>query len=111
MQEHIEKCRECYVDIENASKHLTEQVKNPRKRIQSLLDSIEGCTNPKICARFAVVSNEANGMKSDFELAVAHFLNGCLVADKVAKKQKNAQISGLVGKFKAGAGPKTVVEL
>ena len=54
------------MDIDNAYKHVTEQVPNPRRRVQSLLNSIEGCTNPKICARFAAVSNEANGMQADF---------------------------------------------
>ena len=40
LQAHIEKCRELYVDIENASEHVTEQVTNPHTRVQSILDSI-----------------------------------------------------------------------
>ena len=40
LQANIEKCRECYVDIENESEHVTEQVPNTRTRVQSLLDSI-----------------------------------------------------------------------
>ena len=66
LQAHIEKFRECYVDIENASEHVTEQVPNPRTQVQSLLNSIDGCTNPNICARVAAVSNEFNGMQADF---------------------------------------------
>ena len=82
---------------------------NPCTQVQSLLDSIEGCTDPKICARVAEVPNEANGMLADFELSFARLLPVCLVAAKVANKRKNTQISGLVGNFKAGTVPKTVV--
>ena len=74
------------MDIENASEHVTEYVPNPRTRVQSLLNSIEGCTDPKICDRVDVVSNEASGMQADFELAVAHLLSACPVAANVAKK-------------------------
>ena len=79
--------------------------------LQSILDSIEGCINPNICARVAAVSNESNGMQADFELAVSNILPVCPIAVKVSKKRKNAQISGLGGNFKGGAGPKTGVEL
>ena len=99
------------MDIENAYEHVTEQVPNPRIRVQILLDSIEGCTNPNICARVATVSNEANVMQADFELAVAHIPPACTVTAKVNKKQKNAQIYGLGGNFKACNGPKTGAEL
>ena len=57
LQSHVDKCRECDVDIENASEHITEQIPNTRTRVQSLLDSVEGCTDPKICARVAAISN------------------------------------------------------
>ena len=99
------------MDIDNASEHVTEQVPNPCTRVQSLLYSIEGCTNPNICARVAVVSNEANVMLADFVLVVDHLLPACPVAAKVSKKRKNSQISGLEGNFKVGTGPKTGVEL
>ena len=56
-QSYIEKCRECYLDIENESEHVTEPVLNQRMRAQSLPNSIVGCTNPKICSRVAAVSN------------------------------------------------------
>ena len=42
MQSHIEKCRQCYVDIENATEHIKEQIPAPRTRVQSLLDLIKG---------------------------------------------------------------------
>ena len=111
LQAHIEKCRECHVDIENASEHVTEQVPNPCTRVKRLLGSIEGCTDPKICARVSVMSTEANGMQADFELAVSCLLTACPVAAKISKKRNNDQISGLGGKFKAGTVPKTGVEL
>ena len=74
LQIHVEKCRECYVDIENASEHITEQIHNARTRVQSLLGSVEGCTDPKICARVAAISNKASGMLAGFEKTVAHIL-------------------------------------
>ena len=38
LQAQIKKPREYYVDIENASEHVIEQVKNPRTQVQSLLN-------------------------------------------------------------------------
>ena len=87
LQSHVEKCRECYVDIENASEHITEQIPKARTRVQSLLDSVKGCTDPNICARVADISNEASGMLADFEKAVAHLLPTCPVATKSSKKK------------------------
>ena len=52
------------------------------------MDSVEGCTDPKICARVAAISNEASGMMADFEKAVSHLLPACPVAAKVSKKRK-----------------------
>ena len=111
LQAHIVKCREFYVDIKNASEHVTEQVPNPRTRVQSPLNSIEGCTNPNIFAIVAAVSSDANGMQDDLERAVYHLFPTCSVAAKVAKKRENSQIFGLGGNFKAGTGPYTGVEL
>ena len=50
-------------------------------------------------------------MLADFEKAVAHLLPACPFAAKVAKKRKNANISGLGGNSKAGTVPMTGVEL
>ena len=33
LQSHIEKCRECYVDIKNATEHIKEQILEPRMRV------------------------------------------------------------------------------
>ena len=50
-------------------------------------------------------------MLAYFERSVAHLLPECPVSAKVAKKIKNANITGLGGNFKAGTGPKTGMEL
>ena len=72
---------------------------------------MEGCTDPKVCARLGAISNEALGMLNVFEDAVAHLLPACPVAAKVFKKRKGAQISGICGGMKGGTGPKTGVEI
>ena len=79
--------------------------------MQSLLDSIDGCTDTKMCARVAAVSNEALGMIDNFELAVAHLLPAYPIDAKVNNKMKNAQIYGVGGDLKPGNGPQTGVEL
>ena len=91
--------------------HSTEQIPNPRTRVQSLLDSIEGCTDPKVCTRVAAISNETNNMLDDFEAAVAHLIPVCPVASKFGNKPKNVCISGVGGNIKSGTGPKTGVEI
>ena len=111
MQAHIERCREYYVDWETASLHVPDQVPIEQTRVQSLLDSMDGCTDPKVCARLAAISNEGLGMLNSFENAVSHLLPACPVAAKVYKKRKGSQISGIGGGLKGGTGPKTGVEL
>ena len=111
MQAHIKRCRESYFDWETASLHVPDQVPIERTTVQSLLDSMDGCNYPKVCARLAVISNESLGMLNSFEYAVAHLLPALPVAAKVFKKSKGAQISGIGGSLKVGTGPKTGVEL
>ena len=111
LQSHIERIRESYVDIENAAQHIKEQIPDPRTRVQSLIDSIEGCTDAKVCARVAAISNETNGMLDDFEKAVAHLVPVCPVAAKVGKKRSSVRISGIDGSIMSKKGPKTGVEL
>ena len=111
MQAHIEWCRESYVDWETALLHVPDQVPIKQTRVQSLLDSIDGCTDPKVCTRLAAIYNEVLCMLNSFEDAVAHLLPSCPVAAKVFKKRKGAQISGIGGGLKGGTGPKTGVEL
>ena len=109
MQSPLEKCRECYVDTKNATEHIKEHIPEPCTRVQSLLNSIEGCKDPNVRARVAAISNESNEMLDDFEAAVAHLIPVYPVATKVGKKRKNAHISGLGGNLKADTGPKTGV--
>ena len=72
---------------------------------------MDSCTNPKVCARLAAISNEALGMLNSFEDAVSHLLPACSVAAKVFKKRKGAQISSKGGGTKGGTGPKMGVKL
>ena len=72
---------------------------------------MDGCTDPKVCARLAAISNEVLGMLNSFEDAVAHFLPACPVAAKVLKKRKGAHISGIGGGLKGGTGPNMGVKL
>ena len=91
--------------------HVPDQVPIERTRVQSLLDSMDGCTDPKVCVRLVAISNESLGMLNSFEDAVAHLLPACPVAAKVFKKRKGAQISGICGGLKGGTGPKTGVKI
>ena len=109
MQAQIKRCRESYVDWETASYHVPDQVPIKQTRVQSLLDSMDGCTDPKECARLAAISNEALGMLNSFEDAVAHLLLACPVAAKVFKNRKGAHISGIGGGLKGYTGPMTGV--
>ena len=65
MQTHIERCCESYVDWETASLHVPDQVPIERTRVQRLLDSMDGCTDPKVCARLAAISNGALALLVD----------------------------------------------
>ena len=111
LQSHIERIRESYVDIENAAQHVKEQIPDPRTRVQSLIDSIEGCTDAKVCARVAAISIETNVMLDDFEKAMAHLTPVCSVAAKVDKKRNRVSIAGVDGNIMSRKGPKTGVEL
>ena len=72
---------------------------------------MDGCTDPKVCARLAAISDEALGMLNSFEDALSHLIPACPVAAKVFKKRKGAQIYGIGGGMKCGTGPKTGVKL
>ena len=73
IQAHIERCRESYVDCETASLHVPYQVPIERTRVQSLPDSMDGCTDPKVCAKLAAISNEVLDMLNVFGIdSTAH---------------------------------------
>ena len=72
---------------------------------------MDGCNDPKVCARLAAISNEALGILNSFEVAVSHLLPACPVAAKFYKRCKGAHISGIGGGLKGGTGPKMGVEL
>ena len=56
--------------------------------VQSLLDSMDACTDSKVCARLAAISNEGLGMLNSFEDSVAYLFPECPVVGKVFKKRK-----------------------
>ena len=113
LESHIDKCREAYASIETAALHVTEQLPNERTRVQSLLDSIDDCTDPKIFSRVANIDDESNAMHDDWEAAVAYLLH----VDPVYRRQNGSKrkignISGMEsGGIKVGTGANTVVEL
>ena len=90
---------------------MPDQVHIKRTKVQSLLDSMDSCIDPKVCARLTAISNEALGIINRFEDAVSHLFQACPVAVKVYKKRKGAQISGIGGGLNGGTGPMTGVEL
>ena len=91
LEDHIDKCHEAYVSIETAALHVTEQVPNKRTRVQSLLDSIDGCTDSKICSHVANINDDSNTMHEDWEASVAYLLPVDPVAKQNGSKQKLAQ--------------------
>ena len=111
MQAHIERCRKSYVDWEIASLQVLDQVPIELTIVQSLLDSMDGCTDPKVCASLEAISNESLGMLNNFEDADSHLLPLCSVAAKVFKKRKGSQIPGICGGLKDGTGPNTGVKI
>ena len=95
LENHVNKCINCYVECETAAKYIPDQVPNPETRVQNLLTSIEGCTDPKIAAASTAVRLEQNSMLNDWEKAITHLFPACLVATKARKKRKNVNISPL----------------
>ena len=72
---------------------------------------MDGCTDPKVCARLASISNEALGMLNSLEDSIAYLHPECPVAAKVFKNRKGAQISGIGGGLKGGTGPNMGVKI
>ena len=46
----MNKCRDCYVELETAAQFIPDQVPTTETRVQNLLTSIDGCTDPSIVA-------------------------------------------------------------
>ena len=61
-----------------------------------MLDSVDDCKNPKVCADVSAISNIGPGMSTEFEKAVFFLLPRYLVAKKVIK-EKNVVISEVTG--------------
>ena len=97
IQSHIERCRRAHFEIETASQHVTEKIPNQRTQVQNFVDSVEGCTDSKVCARASAVSTKINGMSDNFELAVPHLFPAFPIVANIRSKRNNAQISTLGG--------------
>ena len=111
MEAHIEKCRNFYVDWETSAQHVPDQVPEAQTRVKILLASMENCQDGKVAARVAYVSDERNGMMTNFENAVTYLLPACPIAAKLNKKRKSVTIASVGGNLKSGTGLDTGVEL
>ena len=75
----------------------------------NLLNYIEPYVGPNRSAQRAGISIESNGMWNNLEKGVETLLSVDPVANKLGKKRKNAQVSGVTGQKKNR--PKTGMEL
>ena len=123
------KHRQAYVKLTQCADHVPVELPGGRQRVTNLIDSIQ-CNDADVSAAVAAVKVDEQGMRQDFESAVAFVVPTCPVAKKTKKSKKRnlAQISststtnnnnnnkGRKGrkKFKAKKvtkGPRTGVEL
>ena len=109
LESHIDKCHEAYASIETAALHVTDQPPNECTRVQSLLDSIDDCTDPTICSRVANINDDLNAMHDDWEAAVAYFLSVDPIYQRQnGSKRKIGNISSMEsGGMKVGTGANT----
>jgi hypothetical protein len=119
LEKHCGMHRNAYVQMEAASQHVSYQLPNGHSRVGYLLASIEN-NDAGLQAAMANINSDqgVDGMRLDFEKAVAHMLPYCPVAKKktVGNKRGAADISEVnaeVSSFgsKSGRGAKTGVHL
>ena len=92
-----------------AAQYIPHQVPLFLTRVTNLLNSIEPCVDPNIAAYRAGISIESTGMWKDLDKGAETLLPVDLVANKLCRKRKNAQVSGVTGSKKTR--PKTGVKL
>ena len=73
--------------MEGADEHIDYQLNNERTNVQNLLDSVDNCQNPKICAAISAISDIGRGMSTDFEKAAAFLLPTVGVVKKSNKRK------------------------
>jgi hypothetical protein len=124
LERHAAQHRNAYVSLVACAEHVDYQLPNEHSRVGYLLESIQN-NDPGLQAAMANVrsSKGPGGMRSDFELMVAHILPYCPVAKKrtAGSKRGPGDISevnadkneGNISSFgtKSGRGPKTGVHL
>ena len=125
LERHCNNHRNAFVQMEAASTHVPYQLPNGHTRVGYLLDSIE-TSDAELQAAMASIRQDKSedGLRSNFEAAVATLLPADPVAKKITKagdKRRNAQISQVTFegdaseiaalKIKSGKGPKTGVAL
>ncbi len=85
------------MEWETVAQTIPDQVPSPETRVQNLLTSIDGCTDPHIATTRSAVNIEDNDMLNGWEKTISHLLPACPVASNASKKHKNANISGVGG--------------
>ena len=83
--------RSAYVALEEAALHVQFQLPNEHSRVGYLLENIVN-TDPDLRAALASIRADVNGMRSDFEKAVAFMLPVCPYAKHSKKNNPNAAI-------------------
>lgn len=116
--------RAAYVSMVQCAEHVEYQLPNGHSRVGYLLSAIEN-SDPELQAAMAMIRADPEGMRTDFEAAVAHLLPRCPVARrKAANRRPSAMVAAIgqgddeppaatVAAFggKVGKGPKTGVQL
>ena len=74
--------------MESAAEHIDFQLPNERTKVQNILESVDDCQNPKVCAAVSTISDIGHGMTTDFEKAAAFLLPTDPVAKKINKGKK-----------------------
>lgn len=86
--------RQAYVKLTQCADHVPVELPGGRQRVTNLIDGIQ-CNDADVSAAVAAVKVDEQGMRQDFESAVAFVVPTCPVAKKTKKSKKRglAQIS------------------
>ncbi len=105
--QHTSAHRKAFISLTEAAQRTAEDVPGARQRMTFLLDSIV-TENPKVLATVALIQQDTNGMRINFEDAVTFLLPTCPVKHKDKTKNVGASVSsvGASGSTAAPAGNK-----
>ena len=67
LEYHVDRLKLSYIDVEAGTEHVDHQIPTPRTRVNELLKSITGYTDPVTQTVIAYIKNELNGMTTDFD--------------------------------------------